>query len=472
MIVASYVNVKPELAHSRTYEDYYKFLGTTPKMMGVMARMNTNNTATFLTEGLMNVYYNQKTVNKFQPINSLMVEWGIEVDFLKRIPFVAAPTGDGAGGSDIVMYMAERYYERYDTFVIEKSGQQCVVKAIPQRKADNFWEYIVQLVDADYESILDVNSCQPGDLTRFISNVMPEYHSEGYVKAQSSVEKHRTYIKESRVDISMSSRYDAFEEQFIKISKADGAGELKEKIFKLNKAERELLDSWYVAKNQGLLWDKTTMDANGRCTVQDSSGRPLIQGDGLIPQFQRFAGKMKYTKMDVSVIDKVMEQMADKSANPTGNHFVFLINKVLFAQINSSLRDWFALWKSTDNALYSKATGNYVKIDNPLKVGATFVSYEVAGNTVSFLVDNAISRMYPDKGWGICMDLTPDMSSGNPAIAAFTLKGKEFISNKLTGVGFRDGEVATPVAGGKLILSGYYGVAAFAPYKSFILSQN
>lgn len=270
----------------------------------------------------------------------------------------------------------------------------------------------------------------------------------------------------------MSSRYDAFEEQFVKISKADGAGELKEKIFKLNKAERELLDSWYVAKNQGLLWDKTTMDANGKCTVFDSQGRPLIQGDGIIPQFQRFAGKMKYTRMDVSVMDKVMEQMSDKSVNPTGNHFVFLINKVLWGQVNTTLRDWLLLWKPTDNAIYSKATGNYVKIDNPLKVGATFVSYEVAGNTVSFIVDNAISKMYPDKGWGICMDLTPDMSTGNPAIAAFTLKGKEFISNKLTGVGFRDGEVATPVAGGKLILSGYYGIAAFAPYKSFILSQN
>ena len=60
---------------------------------------------------------------------------------------------------------------------------------------------------------------------------MPEYHSEGYTKAQSNIEKHRTWIKESgRVDISMSSRYDAFEEQFIKIAKGDNAGELKEKI--------------------------------------------------------------------------------------------------------------------------------------------------------------------------------------------------------------------------------------------------
>lgn len=74
MIVANYVNVKPELAHSRTYEDFYKLLGTRPKMLGVMARMYTHNTATFLTEGLLNVYMNSKSVNKFQPINSLMFE--------------------------------------------------------------------------------------------------------------------------------------------------------------------------------------------------------------------------------------------------------------------------------------------------------------------------------------------------------------------------------------------------------------
>ena len=74
MLVASYVNVKPELAHTRNYEDFYKFLGARPKMMGVMARMNTQNTAALLTEGLMNVFYNSKTVNKFQPINALLVE--------------------------------------------------------------------------------------------------------------------------------------------------------------------------------------------------------------------------------------------------------------------------------------------------------------------------------------------------------------------------------------------------------------
>lgn len=74
MVIASYVNVKPEMAHSRTYEDFYKFLGVRPKMMGVMAKMYPHNTAVFLTEALNNIYYNQKSANKYQPINSLSFE--------------------------------------------------------------------------------------------------------------------------------------------------------------------------------------------------------------------------------------------------------------------------------------------------------------------------------------------------------------------------------------------------------------
>ena len=179
MVIASYVNVKPELANGRTYEDFYKLLGVRPKMMGVMARMYTHNTATFLTEALMNIYYNQKTANKFQPINSLMIEWEIDVEFVKRVEFAAAPTGTGANGADILMYFSERYYEKYDTFKVDGSRQQLIVKTTPVRKADNFWEYTVQLIDSDFSSILDTTYCQLGGTTRFLSNIMPEYHEEG-----------------------------------------------------------------------------------------------------------------------------------------------------------------------------------------------------------------------------------------------------------------------------------------------------
>lgn len=113
------------------------------------------------------------------------------MEFIKKVEFAAVPVGDGLAGSEIKMYFKERYYEKFDTFKIDGSRQQCIVKAVPVRKADNYWEYIVQLIDADYSSILDVTQCQVGMTTRFLSNIMPELHEEGYTKYQSNLEKHR-----------------------------------------------------------------------------------------------------------------------------------------------------------------------------------------------------------------------------------------------------------------------------------------
>lgn len=310
--------------------------------------------------------------------------------------------------------------------------------------------------------------------TRFLANIMPEYHSEGFTKYQSNIEKHRSWITEHRNDISFSARYAQQENQFIKIAQGEGTGELKEKIFKLNKMEKDLLDNFQTVKNNALLWQKTTMDVNGKSTVLTEDGRPLIAGDGLIPQIERFASKFKFAKLNVNVINTVMEQMSQKSVRPTGNHYTFIVNDRLWSQINTTLGDWLKLWGSTPTMLYSKESG-MVKADNPMKVGATFVSYEISGNTVTFMVDRALSKEYSTKAYGICLDMTPDMTTGEPAVAAFTLEGAEFVTSKYPGVGGLDGitsgVVSSPVAGSKLIVAGYAGIVAFAPYKSFILEE-
>lgn len=55
---------------------------------------------------------------------------------------------------------------------------------------------------------------------------------------------------------------------------------------------------------------------------------------------------------------------------------------------------------------------------------------------------------------------------------ALTLKGKQMIQNQLTGVGIKDGDVATAVAGQKMIISGFVGIAVLNPFRSHILIQN
>jgi hypothetical protein len=51
-----------------------------------------------------------------------------------------------------------------------------MVVARPTRKGDNYWECVVRLVDNNYDTILDVSACQPGDKTRWITANMPEMH--------------------------------------------------------------------------------------------------------------------------------------------------------------------------------------------------------------------------------------------------------------------------------------------------------
>ena len=103
-------------------------------------------------------------------------EWEVSTNDIKRIEFADVPVEDGANGSEITMAFKERYYEKYDIFQIDATGQQCFVVARPVRVSDNYWKVIVRLVDNDYSSVLDKSGCQLGMTTRFLSNAMPEMH--------------------------------------------------------------------------------------------------------------------------------------------------------------------------------------------------------------------------------------------------------------------------------------------------------
>lgn len=117
----------------------------------------------------------------------------------------------------------------------------------------------------------------------------------------------------------------------------------------------------------------------------------------------------------------------------------------------------------TDGALfYSKDNGiGY-------KVGATFSSFECNGNIISFTVNRALSEEYK-MPFAMCIDFTGGKTSAVPPINLFTLKGKDFTVNTMTGPGMKDGEVNTFVSGGAITAQGYASIAVTNPYRSFLL---
>lgn len=119
--------------------------------------------------------------------------------------------------------------------------------------------------------------------------------------------------------------------------------------------------------------------------------------------------------------------------------------------------------RRTDGALfYSKENGIGYKI------GATFSSYEFGGNILSFTANRALSLEYK-MPFAMCIDFTGGKTNAVPPINLFTLKGKDFTFNTLTGTGMKDGEVSTLVSGGAMSAQGYASIAVTNPYRSFLL---
>ena len=470
MLIAEFVTNKQNMSETRTYEDFYSFLGTNPHRMGVVSRMYPHLTATYLLESLKNIFYQDvKGADKHQSINSMYFEWEIEANQIKRVAFAAEPIGDGEGGSEIQMFFTERYYDQNDIFKVDETFQQFFVVTEPTRTRDNYWCYIVRLIDEDYKGKLDRSGTYVGATTRFQSNAFPELSEKGFTKYQSNIARMRNYMTTFRNDIDYSSLYAAHEENFIKISKGDGNGKLSETIYKMDRAKKVLLENHMYAKNSGYLFNRSNIDKNGRPTIVDAQGRPIYIGAGIIPQIEKYASKYAYTKFTIEVLRLILGQMNDKADAPTGNHYMFVVSEPLWNQMQVVLAAHLAAFQTDGTYLYSKAANDYVK------VGATFNTYEFGGNKISFRVDRTLTREYGEKGFGVCIDLTADKTANAPALGLFTFKGGEFIQGTLEGLGGLDGlssgKISSPVAGSKLAVMSYGGVAVFNPYKSFIIRE-
>lgn len=65
---------------TKTVEDWKKYIGAKPYRLGVVARLYTDNTLNFITDGLRNVFYKGEKPGKFDIASSSMVfEWHVEL---------------------------------------------------------------------------------------------------------------------------------------------------------------------------------------------------------------------------------------------------------------------------------------------------------------------------------------------------------------------------------------------------------
>lgn len=224
-----------------------------------------------------------------------------------------------------------------------------------------------------------------------------------------------------RTDIDMSAKYAAMEDQFINI-----ANNGKEFTFKLNAAEKVCLDSFMEARNNLLLFSKGNFDENGRVTLHDSIGRELVSPEGLIPQAERFATKFVFNKLSIRIFEQAMAEMADKSDTALGNTWVFIVNKRMWDAVQKCYGTELKDYKTDGGYVWSKGRNEYIKL------GATYNSYEFAGNTVTIVLDRSLDLEFRNKAYGLMLDMGTE--NGAPAIEFLTFKNGQLIHNTIEGV--------------------------------------
>ena len=267
-----------------------------------------------------------------------------------------------------------------------------------------------------------------------------------------------------RCDVKFSSDYELMEDVYITLGKSDSATGT---VYKMLKKEQQLIDAFMTCRNQMNLMAKCNIDANGKAlNVDPATGRVIPIGDGVVNQIERFADKYAYSKLTTNIFDTIMAAMRQKSKKSQGNQYVFIINELLWDDVQKNLRTFLKDWKTNGTVFFSQKKGGTVEI------GATFETYNFAGNQLTFMVDKSLSLEFPERPYGLCLDLTADLVGGRPAIQNFALKGKTLVKNVVKGVGSEETNVASLVAASTIVYTGYSSVCVFAPYRSYVIEKN
>ena len=455
--------VLENVSATKTVQNFGTLLGQKPHKMGQVVTMYPELAVSNLTESLRNVYTKKKGGDAFTPIQEMVIEWDIKVNFIKKVRIVGALTADQTG--IFTLNLEEKYYDKNDTMVLENK-QQLMVVAPPKKLADNNWEHKVMLVSSDPSAPAKGDFLAKGRITRYRSNYHPELSERGYIKYISNTETHRNYLSRHRASVDFSGDFALMEDTFIDL----GKGKDGEQYAKMNTKEKECMDSYLVSREQHMLFGQSNFDANGKCMMQDEKGRDVPIGDGVIAQIERYCDKFAYSVLTSDLFEDIMAAMTEKSDSPIGNSYVFVVNERLWFQIGKVMK--------ADLRFISPADGSYFwskQSNSKVKVGAQFDTYTFQGNSISFTVDRSLSQEYPDYGYGFCIDMSPDISTGRPNLATFTKQGAEMLSGTLNGMGGQSGResgsIATSIHGSSYHLLGYSGVVVFNPYKSAIISE-
>lgn len=472
-------------AKTQTMRELEKLFTIAPNMAAKTIRLFPQNSISFFTEGLGEIYNISEKSNNFISLNDKAYKWKILGHQVPKQKFAARVTGGaisagstvGANGQSFIIAMQSAYFNPRDIIKLQDANTLLYVLNGPTFIKEGTFEYTVRLNTGDPSESVNTNLLQPGKEAGLNGNAYPELSDKGYINTAMAHEEYINYITKTRYDWSWSA--DAAATKYI----IEDTVNLKGKSVKYNYITDQLMmnamEIYHFNKEMELIYGKTTMDAQGRCFLQDEKGQDIVKGDGLIAQMAS-SSKQTYTKMSIGMIEDILSDMSLRMPKRTGN-------TILLTTGMQGYKEFGRIMRAEHKGSWSADSGsNYVQTKNgKVQLGAEYNAFTFQGNKLVVNVNNTFdhpANVSDTDSEGKYLEsskyLFIDASSydGVQNIQMVAKDGRSFITGEMDGVGGQDGKtsgkVSTLLDGSAKTIIGTCGVILHNPYSSYLLEKK
>lgn len=468
-----------------TMRELEKLFQIAPNLASKTIRLFPQHAISFLTEGLGEIYDIKEKTDSFTGLNDKQYKWKIRGHQVPRIKFVTRVTGGaiGAGttiggtGSEFIIACGSAYYNPYDIVKL-LDGTLLFVKAGPIFQKEGTWEYTVTINTNNPTNTVDTNMLQPGIESGPAGVAYPELSDKGYLALQQASEEHVNYLTKVRYDWSWSA--DAAATKYVIEDIVPNGTKMQKFNYITDELFREALETFHFRKEMQLIYGQSTMDANGRCFLQDpKTGQDIVEGDGLIAQMAD-SRKQTYTQLTIDLLEDALSDISLHSPKPTGNVYMMSTGR-------EGYKEFGRIMRAEHKSAWTLQPNSYVQTKNgKIQLGAEYNAYLFQGNTiivnVNSVFDHPANPSPKDPTTGRSLEssklLFIDMSSydGVKNIQMIAKDGRSFITGEVDGIGGQDGKTSgkasSTLDGSSKTIIGTMGVVMHNPYSSMMLEKK
>jgi hypothetical protein len=484
---------------NQTYSvgSFMELMGRNPEHLPGLNRMRNQHKMGLATifEAMGNLYVeDEKSMTKVQEVMTWQYKWNLDISQIPTVGVSRDFTTALAINETGQLFVNDRMFAQGDIFALTNT-QQLYAVTEPERISDNEFLVTVKLWTNNPAERLDVRYTRANSRLRFLYKANEEFSERGSSKSWYQTETHTNYLTKIRVDQSYSSDLKATQDQYF-MEEADYEKAMKGgkdfKVYLFNSIEQKLFDDFQIQKNNAIVFGRSSMNpATNRSYIQNNRGEDIISGDGLIAQYEKEAYYVDYSDNNLSTNDFIsaIESVCDRRGQSTGNHITCAVNRRFARAKYRALESkvfalnpngaWF--YTKDDVSFEDKVTKSKVKnarMANEITVGATLNSYIYEGNVINFVVDEALTNHYQDRGYAIFIDTGLYQTEGGavPNVNLLTLKNRALVRSGNAGIGGMSGGESGLVSHtgdySTQTLLGWIGCRVTNPYAATIITEN